>query len=179
MLERAPSRTRRRAGFPARDVAALAELVRARVARKRARPLLVGLTGLPGSGKSTLAAQLASELRAGGIATLVLALDDFYLGRAARAKLARHVHPLFATRGPAGTHDIECLAALLDAAASGGGAREGGEAERRGHDARRARPLPAALRALGRARVADFAWDRRRRVAPRSAPPAGQVCSNR
>ncbi|HEY6894970.1 MAG TPA: kinase [Rhodanobacteraceae bacterium] len=51
--------------------------------------------------------------RARGIATEVLALDDFYLGRRDRAALAREVHPLLATRGVPGTHDVALLAATL------------------------------------------------------------------
>ena len=36
-----------------------------------------------------------------------MSLDDFYLGRAARARLAATVHPLFMTRGVPGTHDVQ------------------------------------------------------------------------
>jgi len=39
----------------------------------------------------------------------VLSLDDFYLGHAARLQLARDIHPLLATRGVPGTHDIAFL----------------------------------------------------------------------
>jgi D-glycerate 3-kinase len=46
----------------------------------------------------------------------VLSIDDFYLTRAERRELAHSVHPLLATRGVPGTHDIamlrECLARL-------------------------------------------------------------------
>jgi D-glycerate 3-kinase len=38
-----------------------------------------------------------------------LSLDDVYLTQAERAKMARDVHPLFATRGPPGTHDLGLL----------------------------------------------------------------------
>ena len=74
------------------------------------RAALVGVSGVQGSGKSTLARQIADAACARGIPTEVLALDDFYLGRAARSALARAVHPLLATRGVPGTHDL----ALLD-----------------------------------------------------------------
>lgn len=80
----------------------------ARMPKRRA--LLAGVSGLQGSGKSTLAAQIADAARERGVATEVLALDDFYLGRRERAALARNVHPLLATRGVPGTHDI----ALVD-----------------------------------------------------------------
>lgn len=75
----------------------------------------VGLSGLQGSGKSTLARQLAAAARERGIATVVLALDDFYFGRRDRAALARDVHPLLATRGVPGTHDIALLVATIRA----------------------------------------------------------------
>lgn len=78
------------------------------------KPWLAGLSGLQGSGKSTLAEQLASVLTHAGIATLALSLDDFYFGRRERARLARDVHPLLATRGVPGTHDLALLDDTLD-----------------------------------------------------------------
>jgi D-glycerate 3-kinase len=44
-----------------------------------------------------------------------LSIDDFYFGRAARLRLARDVHPLLATRGVPGTHDVDLLLGTLDA----------------------------------------------------------------
>ena len=76
---------------------------------------LVGLSGLQGSGKSTLARQIAAAARTRGIRIEILALDDFYLGRRARAALARTVHPLLATRGVPGTHDLALLERTLRA----------------------------------------------------------------
>ncbi|WP_379989354.1 kinase [Dokdonella soli] len=76
---------------------------------RTAAPLLVGLSGLQGSGKSTFARQLAAAARRCGTPTEVLSLDDFYLGRRARMRLARDVHPLLATRGVPGTHDLALL----------------------------------------------------------------------
>ncbi|MEO5626654.1 MAG: kinase, partial [Dokdonella sp.] len=72
-------------------------------------PWLVGLSGLQGSGKSTIARQLVAHADARGIRAQILSLDDFYLGRRARARLARFIHPLLATRGVPGTHDIGLL----------------------------------------------------------------------
>ena len=80
-------------------------------------PFVVGLSGLQGSGKSTFARQLVVAARARGIATVALSLDDFYLGRRARAVLARDVHPLLATRGVPGTHDVLLMLDTLDALA--------------------------------------------------------------
>lgn len=66
---------------------------------------LIAIAGAQGSGKSTLAAEAAKAL-----ACATLSLDDVYLTRAERVDLAERVHPLFAVRGPPGTHDL----ALLD-----------------------------------------------------------------
>ena len=70
--------------------------------------------GLQGCGKSTLAAQIATLAEARGLHVAVLSIDDFYLTRAQRGQLARDVHPLLASRGPPGTHDLELAAATLD-----------------------------------------------------------------
>jgi D-glycerate 3-kinase len=67
---------------------------------------VAGLTGPQGSGKSTLAAKLPARLGAAGLRAAVLALDDLYLTRAERQQLAADVHPLLATRGVPGTHDV-------------------------------------------------------------------------
>ncbi len=73
-----------------------------------------GITGLQGSGKSTLAHQMAALAARGGRAVLVLSIDDFYLDRPEREALARDVHPLLATRGPPGTHDVALACTVLD-----------------------------------------------------------------
>ena len=99
-------------GYDDATVEAVFDALLARLPRRRA-PWLVGLSGLQGSGKSTLAGQLAALATARGIATEVLALDDFYRGRREREMLARTVHPLFATRGVPGTHDLALLAGTL------------------------------------------------------------------
>ncbi|MEZ0472366.1 kinase [Luteimonas salinilitoris] len=80
---------------------------------------IYGICGLQGSGKSTLAAQVTARAQARGIRTATVSLDDFYLDRDARAALARDVHPLLATRGPPGTHDLALACATLDALRAG------------------------------------------------------------
>ena len=71
---------------------------------------LVGFSGCQGSGKSTLVALIAKVMReVHGVSTVVLSLDDFYLTKATRAALAESIHPLFATRGVPGTHDLALL----------------------------------------------------------------------
>jgi D-glycerate 3-kinase len=79
------------------------------------RPAVFAIAGLQGSGKSTLAAQLAAMAEAQQRAVAVLSLDDFYLTQAQRRALAQQVHPLLATRGPPGTHDIGLACRTLDA----------------------------------------------------------------
>jgi D-glycerate 3-kinase len=72
------------------------------------------LSGVQGCGKSTLAAQVAALARQRGITVAVLSIDDFYLGRRERLQLGRDVHPLLATRGPPGTHDIALACDVID-----------------------------------------------------------------
>lgn len=77
-------------------------------------PLMVGINGSQGSGKSTLAALLALMLHEKhGLETVTLSLDDFYLTRDARSRLAEQVHPLLATRGVPGTHDVALMRETL------------------------------------------------------------------
>ncbi len=80
---------------------------------RRRRPFVFGLSALQGSGKSTFAAQLVAASKARGWRALAFSLDDAYLGRRDRARLAREVHPLFATRGVPGTHDVALVERTL------------------------------------------------------------------
>ena len=70
------------------------------------KPLLIGLCGSQGSGKSTVCKELATKWSDQGLRVAVLSLDDLYLTRDERERLARDVHPLLATRGVPGTHDV-------------------------------------------------------------------------
>ena len=79
------------------------------------RPLVVGLCGGQGSGKSTLAACVAALLEGGGLGVAVLSVDDLYLTRRERHALAETHHPLLATRGPPGSHDVGLGLEVLDA----------------------------------------------------------------
>lgn len=98
--------------YPDSVVMRVAEQLLARL-HARQEPWLVGLSGLQGSGKSTFSAQLAAALTRSGIATLAMSIDDFYFGRRERQRLAREVHPLLATRGVPGTHDLVLLERTL------------------------------------------------------------------
>ena len=79
------------------------------------QPLLLMLSGAQGIGKSTA----VTRLTASDPSIVSLSIDDFYLPRADRLRLAGEVHPLFETRGPPGTHDLplihDCLDQLLSA----------------------------------------------------------------
>ncbi|MFA7585018.1 MAG: kinase [Novosphingobium sp.] len=79
--------------------------------------VVLGICGAQGSGKSTLADALCRRFsaRPAAVPMAVLSLDDLYRTRAERAVLARDVHPLLATRGVPGTHDIGLGLDLLDA----------------------------------------------------------------
>lgn len=78
-------------------------------------PPVFAIAGLQGTGKSTLAAQLAEAAAQRGLAATVLSIDDFYLDHDERQHLGRTVHPLLATRGPPGTHDVDLACATIDA----------------------------------------------------------------
>ena len=80
----------------------------------RRRTAVIGLCGAQGSGKSTIAAVTVKLLAARGVSAIAISLDDFYLTRNARERLAREVHPLLAVRGPPGTHAVALAGAALD-----------------------------------------------------------------
>lgn len=77
------------------------------------RPFVLGINGCQGSGKSTLSALIVELLDAQGLAAATVSLDDFYLGRLQRQRLAKHVHPLLLTRGVPGTHDVDLALTTL------------------------------------------------------------------
>ncbi len=78
------------------------------------KPGVYGIVGLQGSGKSTLAAQMAAIGKTRGLNIVALSIDDFYLGKRERNILGRNIHPLLATRGPPGTHDVSLACEVLD-----------------------------------------------------------------
>jgi D-glycerate 3-kinase len=78
------------------------------------RTLLVGINGAQGSGKSTVCRFLEALLAEHGLRAVTLSLDDLYLTRAERQAAAADIHPLFATRGVPGTHDVPLGMAVLD-----------------------------------------------------------------
>jgi D-glycerate 3-kinase len=88
---------------------------RARAGRPGHIPL-IGLAGAQGCGKSFQARAYAAAR--GRVAHF--SLDDVYLTRAERAALAARTHPLFATRGPPGTHDLALALETIASLRSGG-----------------------------------------------------------
>lgn len=83
------------------------------------RPWLLAVNGSQGSGKTTLCEYLLGLFAAAGRSSVALSLDDFYLPRSQRQALAEEVHPLLATRGVPGTHDMGLLLDTLDRLRSG------------------------------------------------------------
>ncbi|HEY9034312.1 MAG TPA: hypothetical protein VIN71_10275 [Pseudomonadales bacterium] len=82
--------------------------------RQRQGPLLLGINGGQGSGKSTLCRILQRLLEQGfGKHVAAISIDDLYLPRAERQQLASRVHPLLATRGVPGTHDVALAIDIL------------------------------------------------------------------
>lgn len=101
---------------------ALAEDLHERILAWRDRHaglFVLGICGAQGSGKSTLVADLAERLVAAGLRVATLSLDDLYRTKAERQTLAAKVHPLLATRGVPGTHDIALGLATIETLARG------------------------------------------------------------
>ena len=101
----------------------LAEAIaRRRGDERTGRGLVVGINGAQGSGKSTLCRFLQAILHTEfGLSTATLSLDDLYLPLSERNHLGQTIHPLLATRGPPGTHDISLGLATIEGAVAGRG----------------------------------------------------------
>ena len=83
-------------------------------------PFVLGIGGGQGAGKSTLAAQIVRAAEALDRRAICVSLDDFYLTRSQRQRLGEDVHPLLATRGVPGTHDLALALATLNGLLSAG-----------------------------------------------------------
>ncbi|ESQ74725.1 kinase [Asticcacaulis sp. AC402] len=75
------------------------------------RPFVLGLCGAQGSGKSTLSVALKQRLEGEGAKVALISLDDLYLAPQDRPVA---IHPLFATRGVPGTHDVALGVQVFD-----------------------------------------------------------------
>lgn len=75
---------------------------------------VVGVCGSQASGKSTTTAVVRRLLEMKGLKVALFSLDDLYLTHAQRQGLATEIHPLFATRGVPGTHDVALGEALIE-----------------------------------------------------------------
>lgn len=89
--------------------------LQAEITASQAGPLLLGINGAQGTGKTTFSNLIHSFLEQEGLKVASLSIDDFYLGKAERQDLAATVHPLLATRGVPGTHDVQRLDGTLTA----------------------------------------------------------------
>ncbi len=76
--------------------------------RSGSEALVWGVNGAQGTGKSTLVRFLELVLtHSYRFKVATLSIDDFYLSKADRQRMAQQVHPLFVTRGVPGTHQVE------------------------------------------------------------------------
>lgn len=100
-------------------VGAVMDQVHAALLAVEHRPVVIGLCGAQGSGKTTLAEAVIVACTGEGLRCAGLSIDDIYLTRGAREELARTVHPLLATRGVPGTHDVTLGQEVMDALARG------------------------------------------------------------
>ncbi|NVK58165.1 MAG: kinase [Alteromonadaceae bacterium] len=83
--------------------------------KSASKPYFVGVNGCQGSGKSTLCDFLVYYLSTHKKLNIVsLSVDDFYLDKSNRNALAIKVHPLLATRGVPGTHDVKLAQETFD-----------------------------------------------------------------
>ena len=71
---------------PVAALTAVADVLRGAMAAPHRRPFVLGVCGAQGSGKSTLSEALAETMRAEGVATAVLSIDDLYKTKAGEWK---------------------------------------------------------------------------------------------
>lgn len=82
---------------------------------------IIGVNGAQGAGKTTFGTLLKVVLeKALDLKLVQFSIDDIYLSHAEREKLAEEVHPLLATRGVPGTHDVKLGEDTLDALCKAG-----------------------------------------------------------
>lgn len=89
----------------------LYEIIQGLRARDPDRVPLIGVAGAQGSGKSY---QCRILTMANQPRFAHFSLDDVYHSRAHREELAIETHPLFITRGPPGTHDLDLATQTIE-----------------------------------------------------------------
>lgn len=79
------------------------------------RTQVIGINGAQGAGKTTFSQllQVVLELHL-DMKVVRFSIDDFYISRSEREKLAADVHPLLITRGVPGTHDVKLCEQVID-----------------------------------------------------------------
>jgi D-glycerate 3-kinase len=139
------------------DVTAVPEIIYGVIQQQRAlhpdRPVLIGVAGAQGSGKTTACKLLEMSNRP---RFAHFSLDDVYWSKEERADLARLIHPLFVTRGPPGTHDLDLANATIAALM-----RAGAESETRlpVFDKARDEPAPKSAWTVYRGRPEAILFD--------------------
>ena len=74
------------------------------------KPYFVGLAGGQGTGKTTISSIIKIILeKYFKLKVFKISIDDFYKTRKERLNLSKRVHPMLATRGVPGTHDIQMM----------------------------------------------------------------------
>ena len=85
------------------------------------RTHIIGVNGAQGAGKTTFGQLLKVVLEQSyDLRVALLSIDDLYLSREERQRLADEVHPLLMTRGVPGTHDVKLGEDVLDALCNAG-----------------------------------------------------------
>jgi len=73
-------------------------------------PYFVGLAGGQGTGKTTISSIIKIILeKYFKLKVFKISIDDFYKTRKERLNLSKKVHPMLATRGVPGTHDVQMM----------------------------------------------------------------------
>lgn len=81
----------------------------------REQTRIIGINGAQGAGKTTFSELLQLVLEHQyGMRVVRFSIDDFYLSHEARQTLAQEVHPLLATRGVPGTHDMKLCEEVIN-----------------------------------------------------------------
>ena len=72
------------------------------------KPYFLGLAGGQGTGKTTISSIIKIILeKYFKLKIFKISIDDFYKTRKERLNLSKKIHPMLATRGVPGTHDIQ------------------------------------------------------------------------